>query len=143
MSKGRSANLRLKPRSCFSSVSSSCSCAVMSFPTTDAELYGSLRYSKHSVCSPREIKRQLRLESFQRFASYLSYSHSAASVTLPFPSRLALCTCCCHRCTFNWNPFTLPTLLSRLSFQPCVRASHHSDDEICLSGVPSLANRFE
>ena len=47
--KGRSAKLSLRPRSCFSSVRSSCSCKVMSFPTADAELNGSLTQSRYSV----------------------------------------------------------------------------------------------
>ena len=47
--KGRSAKLSLRPRSCLSSVSSSCSFKVMSFPTADSELNGSLTQSKHSV----------------------------------------------------------------------------------------------
>ena len=42
LSKGRSAKLSFKPRSYLSLVSSSCSCKIMFFPPTDAELYGSL-----------------------------------------------------------------------------------------------------
>ena len=49
LSKGRSAKLSFKPRSYLSLVSSSCSCKIMSFPPTDAELYGSLTQSRHSV----------------------------------------------------------------------------------------------
>ena len=48
-SKGRSAKLSFKPRSFLSLVSSSCSCKIMFFPPTDAELYGSLTQSRHSV----------------------------------------------------------------------------------------------
>ena len=49
LSKGRSAKLSFKPRSYLSLVSSSCSCKIMFFPPTDAELYGSLTQSRHSV----------------------------------------------------------------------------------------------
>ena len=49
MSKGRSATLSLRPRFCFSSVSSSFASKVMSFPTADVELNGSLTQSRYSV----------------------------------------------------------------------------------------------
>jgi len=49
LSKGRSAKLSLKPRSYLSLVSSSCSCKTMFFPPTNADLYGSLTQSRHSV----------------------------------------------------------------------------------------------
>lgn len=46
--KGRSAKLSFRPRFCLSSVISSCSCKVMSFPTA-VELYGFLTQSRQSV----------------------------------------------------------------------------------------------
>ena len=49
LSKGRSAKLSFKPRSCLRAVISSCSCKVMSVPRTAAELYGSLTQSRQSV----------------------------------------------------------------------------------------------
>ena len=48
-SKGRSAKLNFKPRSYLSLVSFSCSCKIISFPPTDAELFVSLTQSRHSV----------------------------------------------------------------------------------------------
>ena len=49
LSKGRSAKLSLTPRSCFISVSSSCFCEVIFFPTAYAKLNGSLTQSIYSV----------------------------------------------------------------------------------------------
>ena len=46
LSNGRSAKLSLKPRSCLSSVSSSCSCKFRSCPTVKAQLNGSLTQSR-------------------------------------------------------------------------------------------------
>ena len=49
LSEGRSAKLSFKPQFCLSAVISSCTCNVIFFPRTAAELYGSLTQSSQSV----------------------------------------------------------------------------------------------